>query len=105
MSFDWFSILMLVFQYGPELISWAKTLIDAIKEKNPDKGKSAVSEAAKMAADIVRSYQDRTDMGNDVKRELAWQDLVFQMSNVGVALSETNARTLVQAAYQHVSGK
>lgn len=101
----WFAIIAAIIQYGPEIIAMVKTLIDAIRSKNAAKGASAVSEAGNLATQIVASLNARNDMTNDQKREQAFKDLITGMQGFGVTLSETNARTLTQLAYQHLSGK
>ena len=101
---NWFQIVMLVIQYAPQVIQWVATLVTAIRTKNPQAGKDVIQQSMDIAAKIVEQMNSRPDMTNEDKRERAWRQLVAAMAAVGVTLSETNARTLVQAAYQGFSG-
>jgi hypothetical protein len=102
---NWFTIIAIIFQYGPELINALKSLIDAILKHNTVQGQDAIGTVADLAGQIVRSLQARSDLNNEQKREQAWQDLIVAADNFGIKLSETNARTLAQLAYQDASGK
>ncbi len=102
---NWLTIISMIFTYGPQIIAAVKSLIDAILKKNVNQGKTAIGTVTDLAGQIVRSLQARNDMTNDQKREAAWIDLVMAAKLNGIVLSETNARTLVQMAYQDASGK
>lgn len=100
----WVSAFLALLQFVPQIIAAVKALIDAIKAKNAEKGSSAVSEAATLAAQIVTSLAARHDLSNEAKRELAVSDLLVGAKMVGVILSESQARTLVELSYQQVKG-
>ncbi len=102
---NWLALVALILEYGPAVIRVIVSLFDAIKQKNPEKGSAAGTQGMELAAQIVRSYQTRNDLKNEDKREMAWQDLIVAANSCGINLSETNARTLTQNAYQDVSGK
>lgn len=101
----WWTIVSLIFTYGPKLIVALVSLIESIKKKNPDQGHEAVTATATLAAEIVTALMTRSDLTNAQKREQAWLDLVYGAKLKGYVISESNARTAAELAYQGVSGK
>lgn len=101
----WISIVLAIIQFAPQIIAAVKALIDSIESMNAEKGGTAVSQAAELAAQIVTSFETRTGMTSEAKREQAVADLIAGSRSVGVTLSESTARTLVELAVQQVKAK
>jgi hypothetical protein len=97
---NWLSIIALILQYGPGLFQALAALFTAIKEKNASHGADAVSKGADIARDVIASLDARSDMTNDQKRETAWQDIIILGRNIGLKLTESQARTLAELALQ-----
>src|SRR6185369_1713287 len=53
---SWWNVVLLVFQYGPQLIGWVYSLITAIRDQNPALGAHAITDAANLAIQIAESY-------------------------------------------------
>lgn len=96
----WLSWLSLVVRYGPALFEALLALIEAIRAKNATEGKAAVSKAANIALDIVRSLKSRSDLTDEQKREQAWHDIQMGAKMINVELSESESRALAELSYQ-----
>lgn len=97
---SWLSIITLIFQFGPGLFEAIAALISAIRSKNADAGKAAVTNVTEIAAHVVAELKARNDMSEDVKREQAWQQIQYSAKTVGILLSESECRALAELAYQ-----
>lgn len=96
----WLRIVALILQYGPALFEALAAMLAAIRAKNVEAGKAAVSRASQIALDIVASLKARSDLTDAQKRERAWHDIQIGSKMIGVELSESESRSLAELSYQ-----
>ena len=97
------ALILTLLGYLPQMLQLfqaLRSLVDAIRNRNSDKGKAAVGESMQIALDVTLGLRARGDLSEEAKREQAWKDIQYAAKVVGIELTESQARTLAELAYQ-----